>query len=193
MKNEKIANQGGVIVEEFEFEQLYELDIQKEVNRHDQLQISGLISDKQREKYIKSTTVGKPITVKIKETGVVIFKGLVEEIQLKTRKNNYFIQVNGISATYNLDIKKKSFSFQETGIPYKKWINKVVKSYSKVDFKEKASQGETKENLFLQYQETDWEFLQRIASRFSTGLVPDSSGDGIRFYFGVPKGKKQSR
>lgn len=190
LKKEKILNQGGVVVEEFEFEQLYDLKIKKEINKHDQLYIRGLISDKQRDKYIKSTTVGKSITVKIKETGAVIFKGLIEGIDLKTRKNDYFIKVHGISATYNLDIKKKSFSFQETGISHKKWIDKVVKSYSRVDFKEKASKGKTKDDLFLQYQETDWEFLQRIASRFSTGLVPDSSGEGIRFYFGVPKGKK---
>ena len=32
-------------------------------------------------------------------------------------------------------------------------------------------------------------FLKRIASRFNTVLV-DSSGEGIRFHFGVPKGRK---
>ena len=190
LKEEKILNQGGVIVEEIEYEQLYNLRIKKGINKHDRLYISGMISDKQRDKYIKSTTVGNPITVKIKETGVVIFKGLVEEIKLTTRKNDYFIKIYGLSETYNLDIKKKSFSFQETGISYKKLINKVVKSYSKVDCKDKASEGANKENLLLQYQETDWEFLKRIASRFNTGLVPDSSGEGIRFHFGVPKGKK---
>jgi hypothetical protein len=190
MGKDKMLNQGEIIVEEFEFKQLYGVDIKKKVNSHSHLQVKGLISDKQRDKYIKSTTVGNPITVKIKETGAVIFKGLVAEINLKTRINDFIIEVKGISATYNLDIKKKSFSFQETGINYKKWINKVVKSYSKVDFKEKATAGATKEDLLLQYKETDWEFLQRIASRFGTGLVPDSSGEGIRFSFGVPKGKK---
>ena len=191
MQEENILNHGGVVVEEFELKQLYRLNIEKNVNNHDQLMIRGLISDKQRDKYIKSTTVGKKITVKIKKTGAVIFRGLIEEIRLRTRKNDYFIIINGISATYNLDIKKKSFSFQETGIAYKKFINKVLKSYSKVDFKEKASGGNNKEDLLLQYKETDWKFLKRVASRFNTGLVPDSSGEGIRFYFGVPKGKKR--
>ena len=111
LKRGEVVHQGGVIVEEFEFKQLYNLCIYKKINTHDQLMIKGLISDKQRDKYIKSTTVGKTITVKIKETGDVIFKGLIEEISLKRRKNDYFIQINGLSATYNLDIKKKSFSF----------------------------------------------------------------------------------
>ena len=190
LKRGEVVHQGGVIVEEFEFKQLYNLCIYKKINTHDQLMIKGLISDKQRDKYIKSTTVGKTITVKIKETGDVIFKGLIEEISLKRRKNDYFIQINGLSATYNLDIKKKSFSFQETEISYKKLINKVLKSYIKVDFKEKAAKGEVKEDLLVQYKETDWEFLKRIASRFNTGLVPDSSAEGIRFYFGVPQGQK---
>jgi hypothetical protein len=190
MREEEILHQGGIVIEEFDFEQLYEIELRKEVNEHDRLLITGLIADKKNDKDIKATTVGSPITVKIKETGAVLFKGIIEEINLKTRKNDFIIEINGISETYNLDIKKKSFSFQETGIAYKKWINKVVKSYEKVDFKEKATEGATKEDLLVQYKETDWEFLKRIASRFSTGLVPDSSGEGIRFSFGVPKGNK---
>ncbi|MGM0502513.1 MAG: DUF2345 domain-containing protein [Bacillota bacterium] len=190
MKEEQFLNQGGVVVEEFEVEQLHKVTIRKKINHHDQLRIVALISDKQRDKYIKTTTVGDPITIKIKETGAVIFTGLIEEINLKTRKNDYFIDVKGISATYNLDIKEKDYSFQETDISYKKFINQVVESYSKVDFKEKASQGAVKKNLLLQYKETDWKFLKRVASRFNTGLVADSLSKGIRFYFGVPKGNK---
>lgn len=38
----------------------------------------------------------------------------------------------------------------------------------------------------MQYLETDWEFLKRMASRFHTGLVPDTVHPTAKFYFGVP-------
>ncbi len=40
--------------------------------------------------------------------------------------------------------------------------------------------------MLLQYEETDWEFLKRLASHFSTFLVADSSADCGRAYFGIP-------
>ena len=190
MSQKQILNQGEIIIEEFQFEQMLDFEIDKQINEHDQLLVTALISDQQRDKYIKTTTVGDSITVKIKKTEEIIFTGLVEEINLRTRKNNYFIEIKGISATYNLDLEKKSLSFQETGISYQKLIDKVLKNYSKVDFKDKATDGEKKENLLIQYKETDWDFLKRIASRFNTGLISDTLSQGLRFHFGIPKGQK---
>ncbi|MCL6636847.1 MAG: sporulation protein YqfD [Alicyclobacillus sp.] len=46
---------------------------------------------------------------------------------------------------------------------------------------------------FTQDQETDWQFLKRMASRFHTGLIPASSFDKPKFYFGVPEGGYSGR
>lgn len=47
----------------------------------------------------------------------------------------------------------------------------------------------TKHTIILQYNETDWEFLIRIASRLGVGLVSDCTSEASRFWIGVPKGK----
>lgn len=40
----------------------------------------------------------------------------------------------------------------------------------------------------LQYQETDWKFLKRLASRFQTGLVPDPIAAKPSLTVGLPEG-----
>ena len=52
---------------------------------------------------------------------------------------------------------------------------------------DKASQGAQIEKFILQYRETDWQFLKRLASHFNTGLIPDDKFAKPKFYFGVPK------
>ena len=43
----------------------------------------------------------------------------------------------------------------------------------------------------IQYQETDWNFLKRMASKLGLPLVPDISYYYPRFYLGLPEGEKK--
>ena len=42
--------------------------------------------------------------------------------------------------------------------------------------------------LVLQYEETDWDFLKRLAGRSHQFLVPDSRMKGVRIYYSIPQG-----
>lgn len=44
----------------------------------------------------------------------------------------------------------------------------------------------------IQYQETDWNFLKRMASQLGLPLVPDISYYYPRFYLGLPEGEKRN-
>lgn len=41
--------------------------------------------------------------------------------------------------------------------------------------------------LIVQYRETDWEFLKRLASHFYQPILPGYGGEGIRYSFGLSK------
>ena len=43
----------------------------------------------------------------------------------------------------------------------------------------------------IQYQETDWRFLKRMAPQLGLPLVPDTSYYYPRFYLGLPEGEKR--
>ena len=45
--------------------------------------------------------------------------------------------------------------------------------------------------FLLQFQETDWEFIKRVASIEHLGLIPDMTGKQPRFFIGLPKGREE--
>lgn len=71
---------------------------------------------------------------------------------------------------------------------YNSLIKKVIGEYDSSDFISKVS-GNI-EKIIVQYNETDWEFLKRMASHFNTGLVVEAKSQTPKFWFGVPEGKE---
>ena len=45
--------------------------------------------------------------------------------------------------------------------------------------------------MLIQYQETDWKFLKRVAGRTGLYLVPDVQNKGVRYTVGLPSGTKR--
>ena len=43
----------------------------------------------------------------------------------------------------------------------------------------------------LQFQETDWEFIKRVASIENLGLIPNMTGKQTQFFIGLPKGREE--
>ena len=55
---------------------------------------------------------------------------------------------------------EKNRSFQDKHMTYGKLLRKIVSSYEGGDIIDHLSDGKEIEELFVQYQETDWEFLK---------------------------------
>jgi len=45
--------------------------------------------------------------------------------------------------------------------------------------------------FLLQFQETDWEFIKRVASIENLGLIPNMTGKQTQFFIGLPKGREE--
>lgn len=43
----------------------------------------------------------------------------------------------------------------------------------------------------IQYQETDWEFLKRLATRHHSFLVPSTTVYGVKYFYDLPKGESR--
>lgn len=68
----------------------------------------------------------------------------------------------------------------------------VIQGITDILVKDVATRGADIEQLIVQYNETDWEFLKRLASHFYTGLVNDVHFAYPRCYFGIPSHRKLS-
>ncbi|MBC1778406.1 contractile injection system protein, VgrG/Pvc8 family [Listeria booriae] len=173
------------------YQNLLEFEVRQEgINEHSTLYFKAVIDEEKQEQYMAQTLdTTKLVVAKREEDGsqTMLFQGVVLDAQIRNVQGVYYLTVEGISHSYSLDIVKKNRSFQNAAMPYEELIQEVTAAYTEVDFMDNASKGAPIGNFTMQYQETDWEFLKRMASRFQTGLVAVDFAPSKRFYFGLPE------
>ncbi|BAU27212.1 hypothetical protein DFP93_11398 [Aneurinibacillus soli] len=76
---------------------------------------------------------------------------------------------------------------------YAELLKEVTSAYSGADVVDMISKGSPIKKFTMQYEETDWQFLKRMASRFHTGLIPAAVFDKPKFSFGVPEGEYKGK
>lgn len=119
----------------------------------------------------------------------VLFNGIINSIRTINDNSIYYIEINAVSKSAELDIKKKSRSFQDISMTYDELIGEVLKDYKDKDFIQSVGIGESINAPIFQYEETDWEFLKRICSILDSEIYCDIINLNNLFYFGKSKGQ----
>lgn len=182
------------IVGLYEPVELIDLRIEKRINDHARLYLTGIIPPEKKDSYINESQ--SPVEINQTDSSgetAALFKGITTMINVKMVRNIYYLEIEGISHTYELDVKLKRRSFQNKDMQYTQLIEKVIEDYTDVFYIDKAADSSRLEKFIIQYDETDWEFLKRMASHFNTGLVPDITSDKPKFWFGIPEGVKEEK
>lgn len=175
------------VISPYNLKTLEQLVITKEINEHNKVYFTGIIPDDAKEQYLLRSNIDDKIEVSI-ENGTVIFKGIVTDISIKAVRGVYHIEVQGVSSTFDLDLQIKRRSFQNADMTYNELIEYILKDYKGSDFIDVVTGSIG--SVIVQYNETDWEFLKRMASRLNTGLVAEVKSEKPKFYFGIPEGKE---
>ena len=79
-----------------------------------------------------------------------------------------------------------SRSFLNLDMTYKQVMDKVLKDQENAEILDCATQGALIPDFLLQYEESDWDFLMRLASHFHTFIIPDCHAAHGGAYFGIP-------
>lgn len=170
-----------------------ELRIERKLNDHARLKISGWIDEEQRDHYIEQDQDNEPVIIRTKtENGQperILFHGLLVHAETRMVRGIYYVELEAVSHTIQLDITPITRSYQHTLMPYGNLIKQIIQKYSQADVIDNATNGATLHAFTLQYQETDWAFLKRIASRFGAVLIPEISLNGPKFWLGMPEGQ----
>ncbi|WXR61442.1 hypothetical protein WG909_14225 [Peptostreptococcaceae bacterium AGR-M142] len=124
--------------------------------------------------------------IKLSKFDNVIFNGLIESFEVSRKGNLYTLEIKAISATALLDSKVESRSFQDINMLYSSVISTTISNIPQTIFAFNLMDKKIQEPL-VQYNETAWEFLKRLASHFDSVLVCDIKDNKPRFYFGFNK------
>lgn len=179
------------ILSPYPVQSLTELTIIKQPNAHATLCYKGIIPEEMADSYIEKAKVGD--TIEVIQTGngktlKTLFAGQVASIGVKTVMGVYYLEVEGISGTFNLDIKRKSRSFQNTKMKYRDLVQKVLEEYPEANFKDRVFKDALLEQLIIQHSITDWVLIKQLASQFGAVIIPDCTQAKPNFWIGLPDG-----
>lgn len=186
MSMEYVYTQGDILIEPYAFLKILELKIVKKINDHGKFYIKGIISEEISDDYVEKTGSYNIIKASLKddkENITEIFKGIVTNISIDTFNNVRILEIEAQSQTFLMDLEKKSRSFQGEYLTYEEIFNDINKIHNAqmIDY---VTNSKTIDNMIVQYNETDWEFLKRLASHFNTVLIPECRLDGTKYYIG---------
>lgn len=114
----------------------------------------------------------------------VLFKGIIESFRFSDSLGVCVCDIEAFSKSILFDKEKNDRLFQNKEDNIKSVVEEVS---SKIETRV-IYNTEIKKlgKLFLQYRETDWEFIKRIASNFGEVIVADYKSGLPAFYYGMP-------
>ena len=111
-------------------------------------------------------------------------------MEIKEERGYRIADIQAVSGTILLEQKKSNRVFQKKVQTYMGIASTVTADTEHSACILPGSDMRTGGTL-IQYQETDWRFLKRMASQLGLPLVPDTSYYYPRFYLGLPEGEKR--
>jgi len=167
-------------------------DIDKSVNQHGKAVIRGVLKEGERA-IEKISDVTRMSVLAIGDTGKkVIFSGVVESMSVQEVNGVTECEICLVGATTLMDIKRRTRTFQNADLPYKELIQEINSAYT-ADFSCGGKVEKAIKDFIVQYKETDWEFLIRIASNIDACIIPEYSIPKINYYIGLPHSTYQFR
>lgn len=175
-----------LIVEPFEFLSLQKVESIKELNKHGEIQITGLIEFEKSQQYMKKASVETWVSVKIiTENDEVkqFFNGILTGLQLKQEGQSCVLTIEIKTGSMLLDIKPHIRSFQDLALTYSDVLHSCLNSSGgKAIMLDKKNISINR--LLIQYNETDWDFIKRLSTYAGTIIIPEDATPGKKIYFG---------
>lgn len=190
MSEQYVYEYKDITVSGYDFEKIIELKIVREINEHAKLKIRGIISEENEDKYVEEANDKSFINISVNDNENNIknlFQGIVTDISIYTQNNVRILEIEALSRTYLMDIKKMVRTFQDENYTYMDVINILNNENGNVLAMDNITDDKKIDKLIVQYKETDWELIKRLASHFNAGLIPECQLDGTKYIIGMRK------
>ena len=173
-----------------DFIAIHHLQLNIKMNDHATLTLSGTVKNGYLDEYQRKDIVGDSIKIYYiqDEEEISLFYGTIQIANFRYEGDYGYITLDGISNSYKFDQLKKCRSFQNIKQTYGQLLGSLGGANGSVI----PIKGRDKKIPYplIQYKETDWDFLLRLAGHFHTVLVPEVTGQLTQVAFGVPHGEK---
>ncbi len=191
-KEYAISNEQLIIRTEIPIYSLSNMEIRHDVNAHATVRLSVTVKEEDQPEVLCRDWSDTEITVlKEGEGSELLFAGIIEKLLCHKEGRLLTVLICGISETAKLDREKKKQSFQKAEMTYRQVVQKVTQNTQAAGIVWNIRDDKSIGTPLIQYEETDWEFLIRIASHFHEVLIPNMQSGKPKLHFGMRMGREQ--
>ncbi|EEX75392.1 contractile injection system protein, VgrG/Pvc8 family [Leptotrichia hofstadii] len=178
----------GIILNKTKLENfvIQEFVLDENINEHQKLEIQLEMDDEQRknlERIIEKEDVGIEIELANVDKDVKrkVFSGIVDYFEILDYGSygcRILMRAFSKSVLFDRKNEKKYRVFQDRNLMFSDIIDEINKDYADKKLEIKCSDITKKQigSLIVQFDETDWEFLVRLASQLKTGMFVIEQG-----------------
>ncbi len=170
--------------------QITDVRMTEGMNCHACLQVTAICEDDRESDVLNQPAEREKIQAGHMEEGrekTPFFTGRIQEVSLMYEKGQLILKLTAASMTQEWDIVRRSRTFQNTDASYEDVIRQVLSAYPGASWISSVGTKRKIPGFLLQYEETDWEFLCRLASHFEAFLLEEPAGETGQIYFGIPE------
>lgn len=185
---DKISLDNLVFLCPVELSCIEELFMEITMNIHAIFKIKGILPPDNYEKARRIRLLGKSFKLSYSNDGeeIPLFYGLIHEVKMEQEGGLHRLSITGYSMSISFDKDKKTRFFQDKRLTYGKIMNKIAGKGRVIH--SIACNGETIPYPLLQYEETDWDFIKRLAGHLNTVLITDVQSGYPQLAIGLPQG-----
>jgi len=157
---------------------VYDLAIHEEPGRHGRLSASAQAEEGAKD-YLLYEEGGEVVLYAVLEDSIQpLFYGIVTRMEAAAKGGRCEVFLEAVTESYLMDIAVQDRSFQDTAMTFHKLIEKIMEPYmgSRILV---SVPDEAMGHIAVQYQETDWAFLNRMLSGCGAAVFVDSTMPGI--------------
>lgn len=171
------------------YEYIKECSITERINEHVNVRIVGVLTEEEQMSALEQVSMESMVHIYTDE--FELFNGIVTNFEITYLNGVGEFVLCAADESIYLDIVKKSRSFQDINLTFAAIIKQTIGEYSG-DFANASQYTVYPQAPIIQYEETDWEFVKRMASYMGTYLQPEAKREGIQIYLGEHEGYKHS-
>lgn len=186
----------NIFIEDIEDFIITRAQINKCINEHGNAFLCGYVANEKFDSKYRNILLNKTFIVKArddKDDLKMVFAGVVVDYKEMHQAQYCELELWITGKTYLMDLIENKRIFQNTNQSYNDIMGEVSKEYGSCLIVNEQSLFSPMNHISLQYGETDWDYIKRLASEkaaplipygadgfFSVGLIPNNSSYNIK-------------
>lgn len=162
----------------------FHMEIKKDA--HAMISLKGFVPQESGEEVLLGSM--EEVDLNVWLSGKLLFSGIISEVQIMQEGQGYQVSLQGISKTVRIDYEKKNRTFQNINSTYQDVMREVLRDAVDVDLNFYVNNQKIESPLY-QLEETNWEFIRRLASHLKTSITPFVITGRPAISIGLPNGR----